>query len=966
MNSIDKPPAAAPVAIMSRPVTLARLMVLLLAGGAAPAWSLGFGAAPNTAVLGAPLEFSVPIRLDPAESLDAACVAATVTSGQNLVAPETVEVTLSGQGSQRTLRVTTARAITEPLVTISVTAGCAARVTRRFTLFADPPGHRIIPLPEPPSVQALAQAAAQRAQAVAPPSAAPAGAAGGDVAPGSGLAASSAPPAITVAPATPPVALKPAPSTGATTASPSTGAASATPPTALGAAPPGASPEGAADAELAMRAPPSRVVSKWRLRSRDGSSALKLDAAALSPQIVADAARAERDAALRAAEEAADAAQSAQQRAEALERSVALLQQQLTAQREAMERLTLALRDTQQGTPPWPWMAALAAMGLWALWLLVRLRRTREQQLGLWREQAALAPLEEAPVQAEGPAVGSGSLVSQGVARAAVDPADVRAPAAAGRGARERRERWDGDPLAPVAAASPSGGPREIPPLGGEPPPLETAPPGGPPTMAAPWPQPPQDVQGRAVAAEAFPSGRGDAGVAATVAMMPAAPVVVGDGMSASAAMEALLDLDQQVEFFAVLGQDEVAAGLLADHVRAESGVHPLPFLKLIEIHRRAGDEEALEDVRAAFEARFGVPAPAWDDGAGRPLDEEPQALAELQAAWSRPEDAMALLEALQRPPRAGTALGMAALSDALFLYTVARDLRDHRVTAPAPMIDLLLPLDGATAWADPVASEARSPTMAGLRSSPSPLRPPSPPRVAPDLDPPTYALGAPSQLEPLQTAPGYTRPAPFAAPGVTVSPGAAGLAMALKAAAGARRDQGSAGAGSRAEGTGLPALDLRIYFDVAQPLAAPEPVRLDLRVSTSPGALSSATAPAITRPAGLATTPAAFAGMARPSELPVMDFDPSIDWRAAPPRSGSPVVGVAAGIDPGADGGMAGPASTSVETSSSATGDSPAGRTRARRRARMAPGTTSGAPAENPAENPADPPADPPAGSSA
>ena len=91
-----------------------------------------------------------------------------------------------------------------------------------------------------------------------------------------------------------------------------------------------------------------------------------------------------------------------------------------------------------------------------------------------------------------------------------------------------------------------------------------------------------------------------------------------------AASVEELIDLEQQADFFVVLGQDEAAIDLLMGHVRSTGGVSPLPYLKLLEIYRRRGEREAYERVRERFNRRFNAYAPDWDADLqqGRALDE--------------------------------------------------------------------------------------------------------------------------------------------------------------------------------------------------------------------------------------------------------------------------------------------------------------------------------------------------------
>ena len=159
--------------------------------------------------------------------------------------------------------------------------------------------------------------------------------------------------------------------------------------------------------------------------------------------------------------------------------------------------------------------------------------------------------------------------------------------------------------------------------------------------------------------------------------------------------MEVLIDLEQEAEFFTVIGQDEAAVALLSKHIHREGPISPLPFLKLLEIHRRRNDTAAHHAVGAAFRARFSVSPPAWDAiGGGRSLDAYPSTLAGLQSLWSSPRQVMPAIESwLFR--RAGTAemFDLAAYRDLLFLYAVARDRADSGGDTDVEL-DLVLPID--------------------------------------------------------------------------------------------------------------------------------------------------------------------------------------------------------------------------------------------------------------------------------
>jgi hypothetical protein len=189
----------------------------------------------------------------------------------------------------------------------------------------------------------------------------------------------------------------------------------------------------------------------------------------------------------------------------------------------------------------------------------------------------------------------------------------------------------------------------------------------------------------------------------------PAAPVPTPVAASATGApselpvlrrelsVEELIDLEQQADFFVVLGQDEAAIDLLMGHVRSTGGVSPLPYLKLLEIYHRRGEHEAYERVRERFNRRFNAYAPDWgaDLQAGKTLDDYPDMLIRLQRFWDEPSHVTSLLdESLIRQGEGGETFDLPAYRELLFLYSIARDLAEHPA-AQGNGVDLLLPLEG-------------------------------------------------------------------------------------------------------------------------------------------------------------------------------------------------------------------------------------------------------------------------------
>jgi hypothetical protein len=177
--------------------------------------------------------------------------------------------------------------------------------------------------------------------------------------------------------------------------------------------------------------------------------------------------------------------------------------------------------------------------------------------------------------------------------------------------------------------------------------------------------------------------------------------------------IEELIDLEQQAEFFIVLGQEEAAVDLLVDHLRSTGGGSPMPYLKLLEIYRRRGDREAYERTRARFNHRFNAYAPDWDAEGheGRSLEDYPSIVARLQMAWASPIDAMAELESLLFRKTRGDLFDMPAYRDVLFLYSLARDLLD-REPMGSDNVDVLLPINDGGEFTQPMSLDATASSL--------------------------------------------------------------------------------------------------------------------------------------------------------------------------------------------------------------------------------------------------------------
>ena len=572
--------------------------------------ALGFGRVTNATQLGQALNFAAVVRLESDESLSRECVSAEVQSGDNRLHPSQVRATLESgaEAGDRFVRVTTNVPIDEPVVTVSVTVGCAAKITRRFVAFIDPP------------LVNLAQGGDANTAGTLPPQRNDS-----QVAPIVGIVEGENPTAASPKRPERPTSTRarPAPTTRIAQAD--------------------ASVEPAAPARKARA--PQRSAAGSRPAAAAAGPRLKLEAA---PSVVSGAASsplAEAMSALASAEAASAAARvkdqadqlaKERQRIQVLEDGLAKLRSDSQATQKALAAMQLRLKEAESERYANPlvyglaWLSALLALAVgFLLW-----RQARGGPAQWWAAPPpAPAPAKSEPRPLHTPSI-AGVLVSE--------PQPLDGPTT-GAGAFDIPTVIDDDdddpPRRPGVAVAP----------------------------LAPYTPPPAPVQ----AALTEPTRE--------------------------LSVEELIDLEQQAEFFVVLGQDEAAIELLMSHVRSDGGISPLPYLKLLEIYRRRGEREAYERIRDRFNRRFNAYAPDWESDLqqGRTLEYYPDSIARLQALWATPSRAMETLDAsLFRRNKTDETFDLPAYRELLFLYSISRDLAEHGSTLPVGEVDLLLPLN--------------------------------------------------------------------------------------------------------------------------------------------------------------------------------------------------------------------------------------------------------------------------------
>ncbi len=356
-----------------------------------------------------------------------------------------------------------------------------------------------------------------------------------------------------------------------------------------------------------------------------------------------------------AARAAASAASAASARIATLERTVAELRTEAGAERaqaaELRARLARAEQSGRWTTPLLALVLLLTSLAAWLAWRLNAADRARQRgwqvPQGLDGAAAARGPQTSLP-----PSLGerASELTPSRLPTAPIPfvNSEIKLPTAA---TVRARPAWP----APVIL----------------PPDTE------PPAMMATQPLPRGELENPMLRTEPLPS-RG----------------VFVEGAPRDVSIEELIDLEQQAEFFVVLGQDDAAIDLLLEHLRHTGGGSPLPYLKLLEIYRRRGMRADYERLRERFNLRFNAYAPEWeaDLQAGRGLETYAGVIPRLQQVWPRPLDAMAELEALLFRKSRGDLFDLPAYREVLFLYALARDLLD-RESADSGQVDLLLPM---------------------------------------------------------------------------------------------------------------------------------------------------------------------------------------------------------------------------------------------------------------------------------
>lgn len=120
---------------------------------------MSLGRPRSVALVGQPLELTVPVQLDSEEKASGLCFDADVFFGDNKLDTSQVLVTVPTveQDSVVNVRVVSRQSIDEPVVTVYLRGGCLQKSTRKFVLLADLATDMVVPsLPISVQVRPLA------------------------------------------------------------------------------------------------------------------------------------------------------------------------------------------------------------------------------------------------------------------------------------------------------------------------------------------------------------------------------------------------------------------------------------------------------------------------------------------------------------------------------------------------------------------------------------------------------------------------------------------------------------------------------------------------------------------------------------------------------------------------------------------------------------------------------------------
>ena len=704
------------------------IFALVLASQALDGSALTLGRMRGAAIVGQPLDVSIPLQLGPDESAGSLCMEADVFHADTRQQPSRVRVTVEPgpQAQAANVRVQSSSYVDEPVVTVYLKAGCGQKVSRRYVMLADFPSEPASPAPAVtlPQVPAAADAAPAASTA---PSAAPAADAAANVPaatpnPAASAAAAVAKPARPAPKARPPAAPKAAVARAPTTRKPAPVAAVKP-----------AAPQAAAAVKEAKPAAPgpaaARVEEKLAVGRDAGQSRLKLDPLVMLAERVATL---ESSSSVPAAEVMRET-----QRVQSLEDSVKALVALAAKNESNLQDLRTRLAKAESDRVPMGWIYALVALLLACLAAIAY----------LWSRASAASGTR---------AQGDWWSGSRSAALAGAAGADAGYTA---DGPQNRPGPSVRGPLSAPLPLAPAGNQSRV---TSKPAPLMRGDPGS-----------DMDVSLVEMSESNFDNLM-QSGKAHSALRRGPLPTASGAPATRSLPLgparvinsEQLFDIRQQAEFFVSLGQTDQAVRILENQINDSGESSPLVYLDLLKIFHSLNLKTDFRQSREDFNLLFNgkVPEFASFKDEGKSLEDYPQVLAHITALWDTPKVLMVIEGSIFRDPQdeKSAPFELAAFRDLLLLHAVAQSTADR----DAPVSDLAPLHAGVTAAYRPMGgaggtvatmpgrplagSTAKAPNIASvdiaLNTEPGYLQvTPDGPVLPPDLDIDLTDLVAPS-----------------------------------------------------------------------------------------------------------------------------------------------------------------------------------------------------------------------------
>ncbi|KRB41160.1 hypothetical protein ASD94_16405 [Acidovorax sp. Root70] len=363
---------------------------------AAGASALSLGSGSGTVVLGAPVDLSFELQPDPGTDVASSCVTAKLVAGDNAISDSKVRVIPLPEvrGRPSGVRVLASVSLDEPVLTVTLSAGCNGKTTRGYTFLSELPTTVTRSASASPVDLSRLPAASPGAVTESQPVPSVGGGAAAASAAATGIAQGTRPSGKVAVPAR---AARPS-----TAASRATGSAAAAKPAArVAAAAPGKS-AGAGTAP-AVR---SRLVVEPLDTSMDGPVALRSTSQLPAPPSEeASAARTQAAAVWKSLNVQPDELQKDGERLKALESDTAALRSQAAQDRAAAARLQQQLASMEQERFPATLVYALGGLLLLALlgvaWMWSRVRSASDKAVRAWRDSVALGVRGDAAAHEE-------------------------------------------------------------------------------------------------------------------------------------------------------------------------------------------------------------------------------------------------------------------------------------------------------------------------------------------------------------------------------------------------------------------------------------------------------------------------------------------------------------------------------------------------------------------------------------